>query len=126
MPSSAGRRRLSLISRRVIGSVLRCSSGFRRTRLMIFSTTMSVTGPSLKGLGCLRPIEAAVPGAALGSGWGWLHAGAGVAEVSGGGFVGAGEGEAEAGHVDIDGLVLACSDLIALVPDADGAVVSDA
>jgi hypothetical protein len=86
---------------------------------------MSVTGPSLKGLGYLRPIEAAAPEAALGSGWGWLHAGAGVAEVSGGGFVGAGEGEAEAGHVRVDGLVLACGDLIGFVPDADGAVVSD-
>ena len=59
--------------------------------------------------------------------WGvWIHAGAGVAEVSGGGFVGAGDGEAEAGHVGVDGLVLAVGDLVGFVPDAYGAVVADA
>jgi hypothetical protein len=54
-----------------------------------------------------------------------LHSGAGVAEMSGGGFLGSGQAEAEAGHIDVDGLVLAGGDLVGFVPDADGAVAAD-
>jgi hypothetical protein len=84
-----------------------------------------LTYVSIKDIRCVKGARWSSVSFVLSGGWGrgaGVHAGAGVVEVSGGGLVGAGEGEAEAGHVGVDGLVVAGGDLEGLVPDADGAV----